>query len=171
MNKNTLSFGIIISIVSIFIIIQSVLYPLILKINFLPEISLPDLSLIAIVYFSINYGKIVGESIGFTTGLILDALSGATFGLNSLVRLVIGYFLGFFKGKIFLDKIILPVVMITVTTTIKYVLFHVVEFIFPIDINVSLISVAFIEELGFNIVLTPIMFSLFQIITKKIIRV
>lgn len=171
MNKKTISFGIIISIVSLLIIIQSVLYPIILKINFIPELSLPDLSLIAMVFFSINYGKIIGETMGFTTGIILDTLSGAPFGLNSLVRLIIGYFLGFFKGKIFLDKIILPVVMISVTTALKYILFHIVEFVFPIDINVKLISISFLEELGFNIILTPIMFSLFQIITKKIIRV
>lgn len=171
MNSKTVFYGIQIGLVSIFIVIQSVLYPILLKIQYFPEVSLPDLSLIAIVFFSINYGKILGETMGFTTGLILDTLSGAPFGLNSLVRLVIGYTLGFFKGKIFLDRIILPVVVIFISTIFKYLLFYVVNLIYPIDISVNLISFSFLEELVFNIILTPFMFSLFQFITKKIIRV
>lgn len=170
MNKKTLSFIIAIGIISILIIIQSVTYPLIMKLDFIPEFSLPDISLIAIVYFSINYGKILGETMGFTTGLILDSLSGAPFGINALLRLVIGYFLGFFNGKVFLDKFILPVIIIAITTFIKYVLYHVISFIYPVEISIHIISISFLEELLLNVLLTPFLFLLFNIIVRKIIR-
>lgn len=170
MNKKTLSLVIVIGLISLLIIIQSVTYPLIMKLDFIPEFSLPDLSLIAIIYFSINYGKIIGETMGFTTGLILDTLSGAPFGINALVRVVIGYFLGFFKGKIFLDKLILPTIIIIITTFVKYILYNIVNFIYPVNISIHIISINFLEELLFNILLTPLLFLLFNVIVRKIVR-
>lgn len=170
MSNKSLTYTVSIAIISLLIIIQSVLYPIVLRLSFFPDISLPDISLIALVFFSINLGKIMGETMGFITGLVLDSLSGVPFGTNALVRLIIGFILGFFKGKIFLDKFILPSIIITISTVSKYVLYHLVEFIFPIELNIHLISFKFLQELGVNIVVTPLFFMFFTFIIKKINR-
>ena len=47
---------------------------------FLP--SIPDLSLSCVLYFSIQNGRLMGETTGFISGLFLDFLSSGPFGLN-----------------------------------------------------------------------------------------
>ena len=39
--------------------------------------AIPDLSLICILYFSIQNGKLMGETTGFVSGLLLDFLLGS----------------------------------------------------------------------------------------------
>ena len=51
------------------------------NIVFLP--ALPDLSLICVLFFSINNGKIIGETTGFVSGLFLDFLSACPIELSS----------------------------------------------------------------------------------------
>ncbi|MBN2617662.1 MAG: rod shape-determining protein MreD [Spirochaetales bacterium] len=145
------------------IITQSVLFPLFFKNDYMP-----DLTLIVIIYFSINYGKNIGQVLGFSSGIVLDSLSGAPFGLNTLVRLIIGFLLGFFKGKIFLDKILLPCIIITICTIFKFFLIQLVSMIFPIDFEINFFTIRFLIELGMNIVLTPIIFFLLNIMAKKL---
>lgn len=163
MSKRFIFFLISISLVLLSIVIKSVVFPL-----FFTNDYMPDLSLIAIVFFSINFGKNIGQVLGFSSGLVLDSLSGVPFGLNSLVRLTMGFLLGFFEGKVFLDKVILPVIIIAIATVFKYALFYLVSLIFPIDLNINILSLRYIVELGMNIVLTPFIFLLFNILAKKL---
>lgn len=163
MSKRLLFFITSIGFVLMAIVVESVIFPL-----FFTNSYMPDLSLIAITYFSINFGKNIGQVLGFSSGLVLDSLSGVPFGLNSLVRLIMGFFLGFFKGKIFLDKVILPCLMITICTVSKFVLFYLVSLIFPINLEINILSLRYLVELGMNIILTPVIFILFNMLAQKI---
>lgn len=163
MSKKFIFYTVIISIVTLFIIIQSVVFPL-----FFTNDYMPDLSLIAIVYFSINYGKSLGQSLGFISGLVIDSLSGVPFGLNSMVRLIMGFFLGFFEGKIFLDKVVLPVVIILICTIMKFVLIILIAVIFPIELKVNFLSYRYLIEIGMNIVIAPFIFILFDMLAKRL---
>lgn len=163
LSKKVIFYSTVIAIVTLFIVIQSVVFPI-----FFTNDYMPDLSLIAIVYFSINFGKSIGQVLGFVSGLIIDSLSGVPFGLNSMVRLVMGFSLGFFEGKIFLDKVVLPIVMITICTVMKFVLFLFISFIFPIDLKINFFTLRYLVEIGMNIVFTPFIFILFDLLAKKI---
>lgn len=163
MNKRIVFFTVSIIIIMITIVLQSLVFPLFFKNGFMP-----DISLIAMIYFSINYGKNIGQVLGFSTGLILDSLSGVPFGLNTLVRLIMGFSLGFFNGKIFMDKIILPCIMITICTVFKYIIISLVDLIFPINLHLNVFSYKYLIELGMNIVLTPFVFLLFSILAKRL---
>lgn len=163
MSKKVIFYSTVIAIVTLFIVIQSVVFPL-----FFTNDYMPDLSLIAIVYFSINFGKSIGQVLGFVSGLIIDSLSGVPFGLNSMVRLIMGFSLGFFEGKIFLDKVLLPIIMISICTVMKFLLFLVISFVFPIDLNINFFSLRYLVELGMNIIFTPFIFILFDLLAKKI---
>lgn len=163
MSKRFLFFLTSFGIVFLAIVVQSVVFPIFFKNDYMP-----DISLIALIYFSINYGKVLGQNLGFTSGIILDSLSGVPFGLNALVRLVMGFLLGFFQGKIFLDKIILPCIIITICTSSKFFLYYLVSIFYPIDLNINFFSLRYLVELGMNIVLTPFVFMLFNALGKKI---
>lgn len=163
MNKRIFFYIISISIVLLTIVVQSVVFPLIFNNDYMP-----DLSLIAIIYFSVNFGKNMGQILGFSSGLLLDSLSGVPFGLNTFVKLIMGFLLGFFEGKIFLDKFILPIVIITICTVSKFAMYYCVGLIFPIDLNINFFSFRYLIELGLNIILTPCIFMLFNLFTKKL---
>lgn len=163
MNRKTLFFFASMGIVLFFIVFQSVVFPI-----FFTNDYMPDLALIALVYFSINHGKNIGQILGFSSGLVLDSLSGVPFGLNTLVRLIMGFFLGFFEGKIFLEGIILPLVSILLCSVFKFLLYYLVSLIFPIDLNINILSFRYLVELIMNLLFTPLVFLLFNFLGKKI---
>lgn len=163
MNKKILFYISSVTVVIAFIALQTVLFPMFFK-----NLYMPDLSLIAIIYFSINYGKNIGQIMGFSTGLLLDTLSGFPFGLHALIRVVMGYLLGFFNGVIFLDKILLPCIMITVCSILKYLFIFLVILIFPINRDFDFLTLKNGIELIMNIVLTPFIFALFNLLAKRL---
>lgn len=161
MNKKFLMFIVSLGMSVVAIILQSVVMPLFFNNNYIF-----DISLVILVFYSINYGKFLGEGLGFTSGLILDSLSGVPLGLNTIVRLVMGFVLGFFEGKIFLDKIILPCVIVALCTIIKFILFYLVSLFYPVELHFSFFSLRYLIELGLNTLLTPFLFTLFNLINK-----
>ena len=59
--------------------------------------AVPDLLLIVVLYLSMRNGKGFGEASGAVSGVFLDFLSSSPFGLNCLIRVIIGYCTGFFS--------------------------------------------------------------------------
>jgi rod shape-determining protein MreD len=63
------------------------------------EEVIPDLLLIAIVYFSIAYGQTFGTITGASYGLVYDLISGSLIGSNMLSKTVAGFVAGYFSGE------------------------------------------------------------------------
>jgi len=136
------------------------------NIFFLPAI--PDFLLICVMFFSFNGGKIAGECAGFLSGLFLDCLSGCPFGLNSLYRLVIGYFAGYFQKTFTLDAIILPAIICFLATLLKFFLTSVISLFYPNVVNTyRLFSLEFGFELAMNVILAPPVFKLLHCFFTK----
>jgi len=69
--------------------------------------SHPDLPLTLVVSIALFSGPFHGEVTGFVSGLMCDFLSdGPLLGVQSLSRVVIGYGIGFIRGKLYSDNII-----------------------------------------------------------------
>jgi len=64
----------------------------------------PNLLLIAVVYFSILYGQTFGTVTGATYGLLFDLISGNLVGSNMLSLTVAGFIAGYFSGETRQDK-------------------------------------------------------------------
>jgi len=64
----------------------------------------PNLLLIAVVYFSILYGQTFGTVTGATYGLLFDLISGNLVGSNMLSLTVAGFIAGYFSGETRRDK-------------------------------------------------------------------
>lgn len=137
------------------------------NISFLPAV--PDLLLLAAVYFSIVNGRTYGVILGFFSGLILDYISGCPFGFNCLLRTIIGYSAGFLYGTINYKGIIMPVFIGLVITVIKVLLTWIISLFYPnYVINYSIFSLTFLFELIFNVILTPVVFKLLGCFDKSI---
>ncbi len=73
--------------------------------------SQPDLSLALIVSVALLRGPFHGEVAGFVSGLLHDLLSGGTpLGVQSFSKVVIGYGIGFIRGRLYSDNLITQLV-------------------------------------------------------------
>lgn len=68
---------------------------LFLQINIIKYVEIatwkPDLVLVAIVMFALQYGASAGSTAGFLTGLTIDLISGGLLGISALTHSIVGY--------------------------------------------------------------------------------
>jgi rod shape-determining protein MreD len=79
-------------------------FPVVLiQLTVIPFVSIegvvPDLLLIAVVYFSISYGQIFGTITGASYGLLYDLISGNLVGSTMLSKTVAGFVAGYFSSE------------------------------------------------------------------------
>jgi rod shape-determining protein MreD len=63
----------------------------------------PDLVLILLIMFSIQYGSVSGSTAGFFSGLLSDLLAGHLLGVGTLSKAITGFIAGSMAG-VFPDK-------------------------------------------------------------------
>ena len=130
----------------------------------------PDISLICVLYISMHNGRLLGETTGFLSGLFLDFLSAAPFGLNCLYRTVIGFIGGMFNKTINTEGIIVPALLGFLATLLKALMIAVISMLYPNTVlSYNIFSWMFLIELGINTVLTPIIFKLLSLFKNFIL--
>jgi len=129
-------------------------------ISFLP--ALPDLILILAVYIALYNGTVIGVTAGFFSGLILDFLSLAPFGLHSFVFTTLGFLYGLLVRKYNVRRFFFPLVLGLSATLLKAVFFFVLRFLFGQSIQVyDVLSLPFWCETAANALCAPPLFALF----------
>jgi len=120
---------------------------------------IPDIALIILVYSAYVNGTMTGQVSGFFSGLFLDFLSAAPLGMNSLVRTLIGALTGIFKGSLFLDGFLMPVILSVTATLLKAFIIFMLHLIVGASVpTYSLFSSVLWIELGLNALLSPLLF-------------
>ncbi len=66
----------------------------------------PDLPLALVVSAALFRGPLYGEVVGFTSGLFYDLFSDGRLGVQAFSRVVIGYGIGFIRGRLYSDNFI-----------------------------------------------------------------
>ena len=85
--------------------------------------------------------------------------------------MVTGHLAGMFNGRLIMDPILFPVLMVTVATVLKAVLSSLILSIFSIDYSGSIfISSSFGFELLINALLAPVLFLLLGILMDRIMQ-
>jgi rod shape-determining protein MreD len=128
--------------------------------------AVPDLALCIVVYSAYVNGTMTGQVSGFFSGLLLDFLSSAPLGLNCLIRTLIGALAGIFRGTLFLDFFLLPMILCFLATVLKAVILFLIHLIFGSAGSAlpfySLASVVFWVELALNTLCAPFLFALLK---------
>ena len=87
-----------------------ILVSLILQIALISRMSMfggkPDLPLALVVSAALFRGSFYGELVGFASGLFCDLFSNAPLGVQGFSRVVIGYGIGFIRGRLYSDNLI-----------------------------------------------------------------
>jgi rod shape-determining protein MreD len=88
-----------------------------------------DLLFLLVISGSLLKGKSYGAVLGFAAGLVQDLASGTFFGSNTLVKLIIGYGLGFIEKQVYKDFALLPVLVSVVATAAGSLLMALIVFL------------------------------------------
>jgi rod shape-determining protein MreD len=132
--------------------------------------AVPDLALGIIVFMSYNNGTMTGQLTGFFSGIVLDFLSAAPLGLNMLVRTLIGAVAGLMKGTFFLDAIFLPMILCTMATGLKGLLFLGLHLLFTQGVPAYTFSTpVFWVEILFNTLLAPFLFGFLKLFKSLLV--
>lgn len=147
----------------------------ILQSTVIPQFSffnvVPDLALCVLVFSAYVNGVMTGQVSGFFSGLLLDFLSSAPLGLNCLIRTIVGALAGIFKGALFLDFFMMPVILCALATIIKAILIFILNIIFGSGVPpYSIFSATLWIELGLNCLSAPLLFFLLKKIRPLSIR-
>ena len=135
--------------------------------SFLPAV--PDLVLLASIYIVMMNGKTAGVIIGFTSGLVLDFITGCPFGYNCLLRTIICYFAGFFNKNLNFRGIFIPFLIGLCGTFAKVFITWLISLFYPNTVvTYSMISVSFFTELLLNSLLAPVIFKIIGCFDKHI---
>ena len=124
----------------------------------------PDLALCILVFSAYVNGTMTGQVSGFLSGLLQDFLSAAPLGMNCLVRTLIGSLAGVFKGALFLDYFMMPVILCAAATVIKALIIFILHLIMGSVIPpvYSFTTLVFWKELGLNALCAPLLFFLLR---------
>ena len=64
-----------------------------------------DFPLIILVYVGLTRGAVFGAVFGFASGLLLDVYAPGLLGLDALLRTILGFLIGNFRKKLFLETL------------------------------------------------------------------
>jgi len=118
-----------------------------IQLTVVPFISIqeviPNLLLVAVVYFSIAYGQIYGTITGAWYGLLYDLISGNLVGGSMLSMTVAGFVAGYFSGETKLDKYLYTysfTIVVFLSALIDTIIF---SFFTVIDFNTNFLTALF----------------------------
>ena len=132
----------------------------------------PDLLLIIVVLTSIILGKHHGVTIGFFSGLLEDLASGTFFGLNTLVKMLIGFIFGSIEQQVFKEHKLLPLIAMSIATVLNYLLSLLLLFFLGANINFNMtLLYSFLMVLTYNVVIAlfihKLLYKLCLVLKKK----
>jgi rod shape-determining protein MreD len=129
--------------------------------------SLPELALIALIYYGNSRGAMLGQLAGLAIGLTIDFLSAAPLGFFTFIFTLAGYAAGKSKGKIYVDPIFTPLLMIAVGILTKALLVFILAGVFGYpEVRSAVFGSPFLIQLVYSLVLAPVVFALLSLLDR-----
>jgi rod shape-determining protein MreD len=155
---------------TVFVIVAAILQSTLLS-RLAIYYAVPDIALGILVFSAYNNGIMTGQFAGFFSGLLLDFLSAAPLGLNTLVRTVIGATVGLIRGTFFLDTILLPMALCGGTTLMKALCFWILHLLFTSAVPAyAVLSPVLWVEFALNTLIAPFLFALLKLFKPMLVE-
>jgi rod shape-determining protein MreD len=123
-----------------------------------------DFTLILLVFFAHQLGSFRGKLLGFGAGLVVDFLGMAPLGFHSFIYTLIGHLFGLTRGKVYIDAVLLPVLLIVAAGLIRIVTAFLLAAVFiPAKTGEVFTAGAFLQ-IGLHAVLAPMLFALLKLL-------
>ncbi len=132
---------------------------------------IPDVLLLVVIYAGLHNGTTIGQLSGFSSGMLIDFLSATPFGLNALVRTVVGFLSGLLHLNVQTKGLFMPMLYGFLATISKALIIFFVSFFYPGKIMLyPLFTSTIWYEAVFNALLAPLVFWLltfFDVFSSK----
>ena len=128
----------------------------------------PDLVFVLLIFSSVYQGSLRAQGSGFLVGLLQDILSLAPPGFNAFICTLSAFICGLFKGTIFFDPVLMPILFTGIGTIFKNILAFILKLIFIDGRPAALFTRELWIEVGLNVLLAPIVFGLLKLF--KVVR-
>ena len=133
--------------------------------------AVPDITLGIVVYSAYVNGVMAGQLSGFFSGIVLDSLSAAPFGLNALIRTLVGALAGLMKGTFFLDVFLLPMILCASATLLKALILLLLNLLMGDSVlSYPLGAPTLWAELALNTVIAPFLFAFLKRFKSLLVR-
>jgi rod shape-determining protein MreD len=125
---------------------------------------IPDLIIIALVYYSILFGQIYGTILGSVYGILFDLITGSLLGSSMLSKTVAGFIAGYFSSETKRDQYLnsylfcFVVFLCTLTDTVIYSFFSAWDFninLFRILFNYALLPSVYTTMISLIVLIFP----------------
>ncbi|MBN1686965.1 MAG: rod shape-determining protein MreD [Spirochaetales bacterium] len=143
-----------------FAVVQSVIFK-----NGMIAGATPDFALIILILSAGQHGSLKGQTTGFVTGITQDILSVTPLGFHALSRTLIGYLYGVFKGKFFMDPILVPMLLAAIGTILKAVFGFLILSVFAHEYAAVVFTGALGVEIGLNVLTAPFLLGLLKLLS------
>lgn len=128
-----------------------------------------DLMLIFLVFMSFRFGSFEGMILGLIGGFLQDMVSIGPLGLNALVYLNIGFFIGLFRKRINEESIVASLFLVLAFTLFKALATFLVNIFFsPLDLSAVALKNQILFEVPINAIIAPVFFLAYDKIFKLI---
>ncbi len=124
----------------------------------------PDFALVILILSANQHGSFKAQTTGFISGITQDILSITPLGLHALSRTLIGYIYGAFRGKLFMDPILMPMLMAALGTFLKAVFGFLILSVFAHDYSSIVFTASLGVEVGLNALIAPFLFGLLKLL-------
>ena len=123
-----------------------------------------DLTIILTLYFGFKGGIMAGQTTGFMAGLLEDLIPLKNFGINMLIKTIIGFTAGLFHKRIYTDAFLAVFLIVLAGTFVKGALYILVVQIFIKSMSYAMIEGYFVNtlliEMLLNALVAPVLFNL-----------
>lgn len=124
----------------------------------------PDVALLILIFSANQQGSFKAQTAGFVSGLIQDFLSITPLGFHAFTRTLLGYLYGVFKGKLFIDPILMPMLLAALGTFFKAVFGFFILAVFSPDYAAVIFSTRLGIEIGLNALTAPFLYGLLKLL-------
>ncbi len=143
------------------------------QVTFLNHINIfgvtPNLVIILIVSISLLEGRIHGSTVGFFTGLCLDAVIGVALGFQALLGMLLGLALGNINKRFFKENILVMTICTFISTILYESAITFASILYGLEMDFLLtIKTIILPEALINSVLGLILFFIIVQIDRKI---
>lgn len=116
-------------ILSIFVIVFAfLLQTTVFRVFELADV-VPNLLLVATVFYAYMRGRTSGIIAGFFCGLILDMMYGSVIGLYAFIFMTVGFIIGFCQKIYFRENLLLPTILIAISDLLYGIFYYITEFL------------------------------------------
>ncbi len=121
----------------------------------------PDSLLSLVISFALIAGNPTGALVGFCGGLLQDIFFGNNLGLYTLQYMLVGYLVGLLHGKLYVDRIFMPILAVIPANIVKQIIMLAYNFFARSGMpQEKIFFQVFVIETIYTIVLMPLIFSI-----------